>query len=145
MIDNASLDPTKFVVTPAAGRDCGSCTLCCKVFEVPSLNKPVGKWCAHCKPGKGCGIHDTRPEHCRAFYCAWMTEDWLGPEWKPDRAKFVLTIDPATQFLLAQLDPGAPLAWKQSPYYPQFKRWAQHGAVQHALQLLQHDCSKRDP
>lgn len=127
MTDNAALDPTRFAATPAEGRDCGACTLCCKVFDVPSLSKPMGKWCLHCRPGRGCGIHETRPEHCRAFFCAWMTESWLGPEWKPDRAKFVLTIDPATQFLLVQLDPGAPTAWKQPPYYAQFKRWAEHG------------------
>lgn len=121
---SASIDPTSIVATPAAGRECGTCTLCCKVFEVPALAKPVGKWCQHCAPGQGCGIHATRPDHCRAFHCAWMTESWLGPEWKPERSKFVLTIDAATHFLLIQLDPGAPAAWKAEPYYSQIKRWA---------------------
>jgi Fe-S-cluster containining protein len=121
---SASLDPASLVAKPAPGRDCGTCTLCCKVFQVPALEKPMGKWCQHCSPGRGCGIHETRPAHCRAFHCAWMTESWLGPEWKPERCKFVLTIDPVTHFLLAQLDPGAPNAWKAEPYYSQFKRWA---------------------
>jgi hypothetical protein len=53
-----------------------------------------------------------------------MTEGWLGDEWKPERAKFVMTIDPMTRFLLAQVDPGQPKAWRTEPYYAQFKRWA---------------------
>ena len=89
-------DPAAFVSTPAEGRSCGTCTLCCKVFDVPSLEKPAGQWCKHCLPGRGCGIHETRPQHCRAFHCMWMTAPWLADEWKPERAKFVLTTDPAT-------------------------------------------------
>ncbi|MGL4727317.1 MAG: YkgJ family cysteine cluster protein [Bosea sp. (in: a-proteobacteria)] len=122
---SAHLDPAMQIAKPAPGRDCGTCTLCCKVFDVPSLNKSMGKWCQHCTPGRGCGIHETRPQHCRAFHCAWMTESWLGPEWKPERSKFVLTIDHVTHFLFAQVDPGSPNAWKAEPYYSQFKRWAQ--------------------
>lgn len=117
-------DPTKFVSTPAPGRDCGTCALCCKVFDVPVLQKPMGRWCQHCTPGKGCGIHETRPDHCRAFHCLWMLEPWLGPEWKPERSKFVITVDPASKFLLIQLDPAQPAAWKAEPYYSQIKRWA---------------------
>jgi Fe-S-cluster containining protein len=124
MLGSASLDPARFVATPAPGRHCGTCTLCCKVYDVPSLEKPAGKWCSHCKPGTGCGIWETRPDHCRAFHCLYMTEGWLGEEWKPERAKFVLTLDPATRFLLAQVDPGQARAWKAEPYYTQFKRWA---------------------
>jgi hypothetical protein len=54
-----------------------------------------------------------------------MTAPWLGDEWKPERAKFVLTNDPATRNLLVQVDPGQSRAWKQAPYYEQFKRWSQ--------------------
>jgi hypothetical protein len=84
----------------------------------------MGKWCQHCLPGRGCGIHETRPEHCRAFHCLWMLAPMLGSEWKPERAKFVLTINPQTRFLLIQVDPGSPAAWKQPPYYQSIKRWA---------------------
>ncbi len=118
------LDPTAYASTPAPGRDCGTCTLCCKVFDVPVLEKPAGQWCKHCSPGRGCGIHETRPDHCRAFHCMWMLEPWMGPEWKPERAKFVLTIEPISKFLLCQVDPSTPASWKKEPYYSQFKRWA---------------------
>lgn len=118
------LDPAAFVVEPAPGRSCGSCTLCCKVFDVPVLDKPAGIWCRHCKPGRGCGIHETRPDHCRAFHCLWMTQTWLGPEWKPEKSKIVLTIDPATRFLFAQVDPGAANAWRTEPFHGQLRQWA---------------------
>ena len=129
------LDPASYVVEPAPGRHCGSCTLCCKVYDVPVLEKPAGTWCPHCKPGRGCAIHATRPDHCRAFFCLWMTQTWLGPEWKPDRAKMVLTVDPATSFLLVQLDPGTPNAWRAEPYYRHLKQWAA-GAVARGRQVV---------
>jgi hypothetical protein len=121
---STTLDPTQFANKAAPGRDCGTCTLCCKVFDVPSLGKAAGKWCSHCTPGKGCGIHETRPQHCRSFFCFWMTENWLGPEWKPETAKFVITIDPVSRYMLVQVDPGQPRAWQQQPYLNQFRDWA---------------------
>jgi hypothetical protein len=118
------LDPAAFASEPAPGRDCGTCTLCCKVYDVPVLEKVAGRWCSHCRPGQGCGIHATRPDHCRSFHCLWMTQTWIGPEWKPERSKIVLTIDPVNRFLLAQVDPGQPNVWRSEPYYGQLKRWA---------------------
>jgi len=118
------LDPAAFASEPAPGRECGSCTLCCKVYDVPALEKLAGTWCRHCLPGRGCGIHATRPEHCRSFHCLWMTQGWLGPEWKPDRSKIVLSIDPVTRFLFAQVDPGAAGAWRREPFYGQLRAWA---------------------
>jgi hypothetical protein len=117
-------DPAQYVSEPAPGRACGACTLCCKVFDIPPLAKPAGRWCVHCKPGSGCGAYEARPQHCRSFHCLWMLQDWLGPEWKPDRAKMVLTIDPVTNFMLVQLDPGQPGAWRREPYYAQLKAFA---------------------
>jgi hypothetical protein len=48
----------------------------------------------------------------------------LGPEWKPVRAKFVLSIYPGSQSLAVTVDPGEPLAWTKEPYYYRIKRWA---------------------
>jgi hypothetical protein len=118
------LDPAAYASEPAPGRACGSCTLCCKVYDVPALEKPAGVWCRHCRPGRGCGIHETRPQHCRSFHCLWMTQAWLGPEWKPERSKLVLSVDPATHFLFVQVDPGAPNAWRADPFYRHLKQWA---------------------
>lgn len=118
------LDPAAIVATPAPGRACGACTLCCKVYDVPAVESLAGQWCRHTKAGRGCAIHAMRPEHCRAFHCLWMTESWLGPEWKPERAKMVLSLDPTSRNMNVQVDPGQPNAWKRQPYYGQLKRWA---------------------
>jgi hypothetical protein len=133
---SAYLDPTQFANTAAKGRDCGTCTLCCKVYDVPSLNKPSNKWCNHCTPGKGCGIHETRPDHCRSFFCMWMTEGWLGDAWKPEISKFVISIDPISRYMLVQVDPGQPKSWRQEPYYGQFQRWAQAMLPQERLVVV---------
>ncbi|MFM9976055.1 MAG: hypothetical protein ACKVON_15960 [Beijerinckiaceae bacterium] len=105
-------------------RSCGSCTLCCKLFPVPELGKPSGRWCQHIAQGKGCGIHETRPPLCRAFWCQWIENPDLGPEWKPEVAKFVLSIYPGTHSLAVTVDPATPTTWRQEPYLSSLRRWA---------------------
>ena len=111
----------------SAPRVCGTCTLCCKVYTIPELQKPMGSWCKFCKPGNGCGNYEERPATCRQFNCLWITANFLGPEWKPERSKFVMSVDPATKFLLIQVDPGAPRSWRAEPYFRQIKQWAVAG------------------
>ena len=114
-------------VTPydaAAGRACGPCTLCCKVYALPELQKPPGVWCTHCAPGKGCKIHDQAPAQCRHFHCLWMTDATLPAIWRPDQAKFVLSIFPPNGFVYGQVDPGAPGAWRKDPYLSGLKSLA---------------------
>ena len=110
------------------GRNCGTCTLCCKVVSIPELNKPVSKWCQHCLPGRGCGIHATRPFVCRGAYCEWVICKGLGPEWKPEKCKFVLFKTNGGRRLTAHVDPGYPSAWRKSPFYETFKQWAREAA-----------------
>jgi len=108
------------------GRECGSCSLCCKVYAITELNKPPGKWCSHCKPGKGCAIHDALPTQCIDFNCLWRTEASIGPDWKPDRSKMVVTISPVNGYINVQVDAGAPQAWRKEPYYGQLHQWARN-------------------
>lgn len=103
--------------TAASGRECGSCTLCCKVYALPEFAKPPGAWCKHCAPGKGCAIHDAAPDQCRRFFCLWMTDGTMPAEWKPDRARFVLSVYPTNGFIYGQVDPGSPGAWRKAPYF----------------------------
>lgn len=105
------------------GRQCGSCTLCCKVAAVEEVKKPNGVWCPHCARGR-CTIYEQRPTSCRRFYCQWMVEKGLGPEWKPERAKFALVKTEAGRRLTALVDPGFPSAWRRSPYYENLKQWS---------------------
>lgn len=106
------------------GRVCGGCTMCCKLFAVQELAKPAGKWCPKCNPGRGCSIHGTAPAACRAFECLWLQVDWLGPEWRPDRLKCVITVDAATEAMMVHVDPGTPAAWRAEQVYGQLKVWA---------------------
>ena len=108
------------------GRECGSCTLCCKVYNIPEINKPAGKWCTHCKPGKGCTIHNALPEQCAAFNCMWRTEASMDRHWKPDQSKMVVTISPVNGFINVQVDASAPQAWRKQPYYGQLHQWARN-------------------
>ncbi len=123
-----STAPIKMQATAAPvipGRECGSCTLCCKVYHVPEIDKVAGKWCQHCTPGKGCSSHEAAPAQCAAFNCLWRTEETLAPAWKPERAKMVLSVFPQNGLIYVQVDPGAPLAWRKQPYYDQLHRWAE--------------------
>ena len=118
------------------GRRCGSCSLCCKVVSIPELSKPAGKWCQHCKPGNGCGIHLTRPVVCRGAYCEWMISQGLGLEWKPDKTKFVLFKTNGGRRLTAHVDPGNPDAWRRSPFYENLKAWAKEAAQKSPMHLV---------
>jgi hypothetical protein len=117
-------------------RACSSCALCCKVLSVPDFDKPAGKWCSHCTPGHGCGIHATRPFACRGFYCEWMISKGLGPEWKPERCKFVLSKTNDGRRLTAHVDPGYAPAWRASPFYENFKIWAAEGVRQDPMHVV---------
>ncbi|MFD1704535.1 hypothetical protein ACFSCV_16125 [Methylopila henanensis] len=111
-------------------RICGECTLCCKVMAISALGKPMGRWCPHCAPGRGCGTYETRPEECRTFHCLWLSRETLGPEWRPDRAKFVIYGSPERDALIVQVDPGAPSAWRRDPYHPTFRAWSRAAAAE---------------
>ncbi|MFO1185048.1 MAG: hypothetical protein U1E56_09700 [Bauldia sp.] len=109
---------------PGNDRDCGTCSLCCKLVGIEALDKPVGQWCPHAKPGRGCAIYDRRPLECRDFSCLWLENDRLGEEWRPSRSKIVLYRIDDGRRLVAHLDTGSPGAWRQEPYYSQLKAWA---------------------
>ena len=57
-----------------------------------------------------------------------MVEQGLGPEWKPERAKFALVKTEAGRRLTVLVDPGYPSAWRRSPYYENLKQWAEMAA-----------------
>ena len=70
-------------------RQCGSCTLCCKVLGVGELNKPKGQWCPHCSIGVGCGIYKQRPTECINFDCSWLLGK-VPEDLKPNMTNVVL-------------------------------------------------------
>jgi hypothetical protein len=115
-------------VTPQSpkGRSCGTCSLCCKVFEVPPVNnKPAGKWCSNCSPGRGCSIWADRPSMCRDYHCHWHYDLSLGPEWRPDTAKFILSREPGGIWLSIVVDTAQPNAWRREPYHSKLRQLAE--------------------
>jgi hypothetical protein len=114
----------------ASGKACGSCMMCCKLPLIEELQKPACQWCRHAVAGKGCGIYENRPSVCESFFCQWMLDARLGPEWKPDKAKFMLypSRDMQEVFYLA-VDPAFPGAWTKPPFLAAIKNWVQEGAA----------------
>jgi hypothetical protein len=108
--------------SPGGPRACGECTLCCKLFILPELDKAAGVWCKHRVDGKGCAIHDRRPNSCRVFQCAWTLIPTLDENWRPDIAGFVMTTDDMRIYV--DTDPDSPIAWRREPYYKQLKLWS---------------------
>lgn len=117
----------------AAGRSCGTCTLCCKVLAIEELSKAHGVWCPHAKPGRGCAIYDTRPGSCREFHCGWLVSEGLSEAWFPASSKIVLMY--VENGVVAVVDAGRPDAWKAAPFYQQLKAWSA-AFLQHDRQVL---------
>jgi hypothetical protein len=100
------------------------------------FDKPMGEWCGHCRPGRGgCGIYPDRPRSCRDFKCHWLADETWGEEWKPNRSKIIVDMNPIPRpgFLPFDLtfivDPAYPDRWRASPYYEQIKAHSSRGIL----------------
>ena len=118
------IEPVKYV----EGRACGTCTLCCKLFDIRELDKPQFEWCKHCEIGQGCKIYNTRPQECRDFICSFLVDSSLGEEWFPSKSKIVVTNDTGA-LIGVHVDPDRPEAWRREPYYSQIMSWAARAAA----------------
>ena len=114
-------------------RQCGDCTLCCKIMAIETLAKPAGRWCGHCRPGQGCLTYETRPSECREFNCLWLMDERFGPHWKPSRSKLVVTT--SQDGLEIRCDPGFPDAWRRQPYHGEIRNLAASGEA-HDISVL---------
>lgn len=62
-------------------RQCGECTLCCKLGAVSELKKKQGVWCSHISK-TGCSLYPNWPKTCSMFRCLWLEDalpDFLSP------------------------------------------------------------------
>jgi len=89
-------------------RQCGGCTLCCKLLPVHdgvlvngkrmpgNLDKLAGERCPHQRTGKGCAIyHSSRmPACCTMWNCRWLVNDDTADLSRPDRSHYVIDIMP---------------------------------------------------
>ncbi len=115
------------IMTPdTKARACGTCTLCCRLPEIDHLSKPANILCVNCVTGQGCLIYEHRPDLCRNFLCAWMTDPKLGPEWQPSLAKMMVYRQ--GDQLTVLVDPDEPQSWHREPYATQLSSWATQAA-----------------
>jgi len=102
---------------------------------VIEIGKPRDQWCPHVRQGHGCAIYDTRPTACRGFFCRWVQDPSLGPEWKPSKCKMVITQDVKNR-MTVQVDSGAPGAWRREPYFSQLMQMAKNGLADDAILMV---------
>ena len=99
--------------------ECGSCTACCRVYAIPELKKPAGKWCDHCAIGTGCKVYEARPALCVDFQCLWLMSQSkdtpLPAALRPDKCKVVFSPTTNPDIMAGITMPGAPDAWRREP------------------------------
>ncbi len=66
-------------------RQCGGCTVCCEVLEIPTIKKPKKTLCDNVCANGGCSIYQDRPSECRTFQCLW-SEGYSGEGQRPDKS-----------------------------------------------------------
>ena len=115
-------------------RQCGDCSLCCKVLGIPELEKPKDSWCPNFEAGIGCRIYAQRPPSCRSFVCRWLTDPMMGPEWKPSVCKMV--VDSKPSLFVVHVDPAVSRPWRAEPYFSVLKRLAAQGLTKGTLVMV---------
>jgi len=132
----------------AEGRECGKCSMCCKVLRIDEIAKPAGKWCDHCKIGQGCTIYESRPHVCRTFACAWLMSEKVPDEWYPLKSHMVLSYvaNGNITTITCTVDENHPDAWRSEPFYSHLKNMAHHGLrpeTEKDIKLVQVRCKDR--
>jgi len=94
-------------------RECGKCTMCCLLTEVPELKKQVNIPCEFCS-SNGCDKYSTRPESCKNFKCRWLKENW-NINLRPDKCNIMFEKLPGCSTYVALVKPQ----YKQALNLPQ--------------------------
>jgi len=115
-------------------RQCGDCSLCCKLLGIPELDKPKDTWCPNFQAGTGCRIYADRPGSCRNFICRWLSDPGMGPEWKPNICKMV--VDSKPSLFVVHVDPAASQPWRAEPYFSVLKRLSAQGLTKGTIVLV---------
>ncbi len=106
-------------------RNCHPCTACCggwiRINE-ENISSSVGHPCPHLGE-QGCNQYDSRPQICRDFQCAWISDTTNIPVWmRPDKAKVIVRYAnwiPESRVMLA-IPVGATIPEKSLKYLKQF-------------------------
>lgn len=85
----------KLGVNDPSERQCGDCTLCCKLVPVRELDKGAGQRCLYQRHGAGCTIYAHRPMSCQLWSCLWYADAPRTADLRrPDRSHYVIDIFP---------------------------------------------------
>lgn len=76
-------------------RNCGDCTLCCKLLPVKELAKGANERCRHQRFG-ACKVYKSieMPMSCKVWNCRWLVSDDTLDLPRPDRSHYVVDIMP---------------------------------------------------
>jgi hypothetical protein len=122
-------------------RECGDCSLCCRLLPVPPLEKGANQRCQH-QRHTGCRVYHKAgmPPECALWNCRWLVNDDTADLSRPDRSHIVIDIMPdfvtmtdhagvATQIEVIQcwVDPRHPDAHKDPKFRAYVFRQAQRG------------------
>jgi hypothetical protein len=77
-------------------RECGDCTLCCKLVPVKEIDKPANTRCKHQRQIKGCLVYHTNkmPFSCHVWNCRWLVNADTHDLARPDRSHYVIDMMP---------------------------------------------------
>lgn len=87
------------IIAGAVTRRCGSCSLCCRLLPIKSLDKAAGERCRHQRHSdKGCckvyaRLRLVSPD-CSLWNCRWLVSDDTADLPRPDRSHYVIDIVP---------------------------------------------------
>lgn len=79
---------------PLPDRACGECSVCCVALTIdePGFRKVQGYRCPNLRREGGCGIYESRPHTCGAFFCGWRLLKWVRPTLRPDRSGVLIEL-----------------------------------------------------
>ena len=106
-------------------KDCGDCSLCCKLIEVKPLNKPADTWCEHCTK-QSCAIWEKRPEICKTYNCLWRTTPEMTDDLQPSKCKVAFEVH-EEGVAIAHVDVDRPEAWRKPPVIGVILKLVQEG------------------
>lgn len=78
-------------------RQCGGCTLCCRLLPVKDIGKPGSERCQHQRTGKGCAVYHKLARvspSCVLWNCRWLIGVDTADLSRPDRSHYVIDIMP---------------------------------------------------
>ena len=86
--------------------ECGECTLCCKLVDIPWMNSPPMEYCDKCIPGEGCSIWDNVPNDCKEYECAYRQMENISINLRPDKCHVIFEKLSGLNTFLGLLDHG---------------------------------------